>query len=427
MEEDEEAKKFQKQLDQWDSTKRGEWRWKDRPMHRDLTISLVRGGDAMGKLVKNDLSQLNAADDCMTAMNEFVANGGHHNDQDIRMPLPVSPGACLKMKRKVQEKFQKKVPISEPEEKPSSPVVVAVATTSNVEFLGEDVFLTSAPYVDDDENNDENNNNIVVDHESDGGNHSNNMLLVVKRHNNFRLRKKELLKQQLTTTTRAMDTTNDEMADSLSELVRDRMSSSPPVMPLASSSLAVSQSVTPRSPLAELVRRSSHRQSVCPTTTVVTNDPSSSSTSQHVDTPDDKSSSSSSDKFQQPEDPSSSSLYDEQSRHLPRDHRRTSGGNTGNSNSDGTTARAIECYGGEDLLRDAEMRMYALEHCRDDDEGLLSQRIRQQHRLVQEVEHDLQTYVRSQPIHSVLYNDISTTKPNNYSTTNVSTHSPSFR
>ena len=382
-EEEEAEKKFLKRLDKWDSYKRGDWRWSDRPIHRDLTITLIRGGDAMGKLLKDDLSALNETDDCMRAMNDFVANGGHNEKQDVPMPLPVSPGACLKMKRQVQEKINKKeevvviVPASEP----------AVATTSNVEFIGEDVFLTSAPYVDE-ENNDENNNNVVIDHESDSGNHCSNMLLVVKRHNNFRLRKKELLKQQHTTTTRTIDTTSDEIADSLSQLVGDRTSSSSPPLVAQSSSLAVPQSMTPpRSPLAELIRGQSLRHQ----TKVTSSDTSSSSASHHADTPNDKSSSSS--KIHQPEEPQSCEQQPRQQQQQ-RDRRRSSGGGTGSGDDDAAATRATESYG-EDLLRDAEMRIYALEYCREDDEELLSQRVRQQHRLAQEVEHDLQHYVRS--------------------------------
>ena len=393
---EDESKKFSQQLDKWDSYKRGDWRWNERPSHRDLTISLIRGGDVMGKHVKTDLCVLNEADVCMTAMNDFIANGGHHNEKlNIRMPLPVSPGACLKMKRKVQEKINKKgviIPPSEPEEIPSSPVI------SNVEFLGEDVFLTSAPYVDE-ENNDEN-NNVIIDHEGEGDStHSSNMLLVVKRHNNFRLRKKELLKQQHTITS-TIDTTSDDIADSLSQLVRDRTSSSPPLIPR--SSMVVSQSI-PRSPLADLVR-GCYGQSVCQQATV-TNITTSFSTSHHVNTSDDKSnSSSSSSKLQQPEEPHSS--HEEQPRQQ-HDSRRCNGTSTG---SDDDAVRAMGY--GEDLLRDAEMRMLVLEHYQEDDDEFISKRLRQQHRLTQEVEHDLQNYVRSflsNPMGSLLRYPIFTT------------------
>ena len=214
--EDDESEAFSKRLDKWSSYTRGNWRYEDRPRHRDLTISVVSDSDRLSAGLSADMAVLVDAEKSLLAMTMYMTNNGSHGTHTVR-PIAVSAEDCMRLKRNTQEKLgrhaQQRVQ-QEHEREQQAEVLHYVESAAPIvvpTYLGEDTFLTAAPY--DEGGGDENEDRIneadgaaeVVDREEpyggggvsggDGGGHSSSMLQIVKRHNSFRLRKQALLQK----------------------------------------------------------------------------------------------------------------------------------------------------------------------------------------------------------------------------------------
>ena len=243
-------------VDKWEGTQRGDWRYEDRPYHRDLTVTAARNGAKIEKQLQEDIRSLDEAEKTMNFLNEYVENDGSRT-RHMDMPNAVSINAVLKAKKTAQEKgkermqqqssqpvFQQELyqqPMHQPislgvqqpqwqqQQQPSlqqtqqyqqqqyqqqqqqhqylqqvqqqhqlgqqnDQYLQPQQTQYDTKFLGENTFLTHTPYDEIEETDPQ----LTDRQDTTNNNSNNNMLQFVKRHNNFRLRKQALQKQSST-------------------------------------------------------------------------------------------------------------------------------------------------------------------------------------------------------------------------------------
>ena len=145
---DNEDNVFLKQIDRWNSYTRGDWKWDQRPHHRGLAVSVIKGGEIVGKQLVDDMKSLADIEKSMVALDNYIQNG-FHGGENIQMPMYVSTKECIKMKQLMTEKSSRITTSPEIDPKITryggiiSEYDDHVMNMISSDFIGENVFLTA--------------------------------------------------------------------------------------------------------------------------------------------------------------------------------------------------------------------------------------------------------------------------------------------